>query len=111
MANVGIGHVTIYQDCVQVVRADRRMEHGPTPAGPDNPEITGTRRVSIAVTEEEEAKERIQQEKCHLFPLLSLSFFSLSFLAESICFVNPFVFIHLLTGPYISTFKSRAAFS
>src|SRR5215813_7838950 len=80
MANVGTGHVTIYQDCVQVVRADHRMEHGPTPTGPDNPEITGTRRVSIAVTEEEEPKERIQKEKCHLsflcFPYHSFRFLS-----------------------------------
>jgi hypothetical protein len=66
------------------------MKHGPAASRPDNLEITRTGRVAIAIHQEEEPQEHAEKEKRHLFPLLSLSFVSLSFLAESPCFVNPF---------------------
>src|SRR5438128_578168 len=72
------------------MRTDRRVKHGSSTSRPDNPEITGAGRVAIAVGQEEEPQERAEKEKRHPFPLLSLSFVSLSFLAESRCFVNPF---------------------
>jgi len=66
------------------------VEHGPAAPRPENAEITRTGRVTIAIGQEEEPQESAEKEKRHLFPLLSLSFVSLSFLAESSCFVNPF---------------------
>jgi hypothetical protein len=66
------------------------VEHGPAAPRPNNPEIARTGRVAIAIGQEEERQECAKKEKRHLFPLLSLLFVSLSFLAESACFVNPF---------------------
>src|SRR5205807_438047 len=95
MGDVGAGHVTTGEDRIQVMRTDRRVKHGSSTSRPDNPEITGAGRVAIAVGQEEEPQERAEKEKRHPFPLLSLPFVSLSFLAESRCFVNPFLLFPL----------------
>src|SRR5215467_4198395 len=90
MADVCTGHVTTNQQRIQVVRTDCRVEHGSATTRPDDPEITWTRRFTIDVGKEDEPQKHAKKEKHHLFPLLYLSFVSLSFLTESPLFVNPF---------------------
>jgi hypothetical protein len=89
------------------------VKHGSAASRPDDSEITGTVRVAIAVGKEEEPKKRTEKEKHHLFPLLSLSFVSLSFLQNP--FALSMLFISSLKNlgkrAYILTCKSRAAFS
>jgi hypothetical protein len=89
------------------------VKHGSAAPRPDDSEITGAMRVTIAVGKEEQPQKRTEKEKRHLFPLLSLSFVSLSFLqnplALSILFVSSLK--NMGKRAYILTCKSRAAFS
>src|SRR5215472_3412626 len=93
MGDVGSSHVTADQDCIEVVRTDRRVEHGSATPRPDDLEITRATRftITIAIAEEEEPQERAEKEKPHPFPLLSLLFVSLSFWQNLFALSIPFV--------------------
>ena len=88
MGNIGPRHIATDQHGLRVVRTDTGMERCPTTAWANDPKITGTRIATVS--QEQRGHDKTKEEQDHLF--LSFTFViivSVSFLAETTCFVNP----------------------